>query len=190
MQFKSFVNTAFEPTMYSPHRAMFAVQGPTRWDVVFIDWIFTYLFLRWPPEGAGRWMGRHCRSFQSGAPAWTGARGQSSRGFILALSSRCPHGRSHLVSEDEQPIPSERNQEGVHGIAAIYHYVTKSKQDFDDKIRRGGGAGVTRPLDYMLRLDQACNETCYEAALQYARLCGAGQRRMALGGGSGGRRVY
>ena len=31
IQFKSFVNTAFEPTMYSPHRAMFAVQGPTRW---------------------------------------------------------------------------------------------------------------------------------------------------------------
>ena len=100
------------------------------------------------------------------------------------------YGRSHLVSEDEQPIPSGRDQEGAHGIAAIYHYVTKSKQDFDDKVRRGGGAGVTRPLDYMLRLDQACNETCYGAALQYARLCGAGQRRTALGKGSGGRRVY
>ena len=109
--------------------------------------------------------------------------------LIPSLFPHCPCGRSHLVSEDEQPIPSGRNQEGVHGIAAIYHYATKSKQDFDDKVRRGGGAGVTRPRNYLQRLDLACNETCYEAALQYARLCGAGQRRTALGGGSGGRRA-
>ena len=109
--------------------------------------------------------------------------------LIPSLFPHCPCGRSHLVSEDEQPIPSGRNQEGVHGIAAIYHYATKSKQDFDDKVRRGGGAGVTRPRNYLQRLDLACNETCYEAALQFGRLCGAGQRRTALGGGSGGRRA-
>lgn len=30
-QFKSFVNTAYKPVMYSPHRAMFAVNSSTRW---------------------------------------------------------------------------------------------------------------------------------------------------------------
>lgn len=29
-QFKSFVNTGFKPTMYSPHRAMFEVAGQNR----------------------------------------------------------------------------------------------------------------------------------------------------------------
>mmetsp|Transcript_25777 Transcript_25777/g.56161 ORF Transcript_25777/g.56161 Transcript_25777/m.56161 type:complete len:401 (+) Transcript_25777:202-1404(+) len=108
-QFKSFLNTAFRPTMYSPHRALFEVQGPN----------------------------------------------------------------SHLVDERGRPIPAGRNKNSTHEVAAIYHYVTKSKEDFDVKIQRGGGAGVTRPRQYITKLDQQCNETCFGAALTYAKLCGA-----------------
>ena len=28
---------------------------------------------------------------------------------------------------------------------SIYHYVTKSREEFEAKLKRGGGAGVTRP---------------------------------------------
>ena len=79
---------------------------------------------------------------------------------------RCPRGHSHVVSEDEQPNPSSSNRLDVpRGFAAVYHYVTKSKQDFDDRFRRGGGAGITRPCNYLQRLDLACSDTRYEAAL-------------------------
>ncbi|KAG1679436.1 hypothetical protein FOA52_007728 [Chlamydomonas sp. UWO 241] len=117
-QFKSFLNTALQPTMYSPHRAMFGAETNT----------------------------------------------------------------SYLVDENEARIPSGRNKNSTHGIAAVYHYVTKSKQDFEKKMQRGGGAGVTRPRDYLRKLDLACTEVCHDAALTYERLCGAEE-----GGGSGSR---
>ncbi len=44
-------------------------------------------------------------------------------------------------------------------------------QDFEEKKRRGGGAGVTRPNDYQRKLDRSCTDTCFDAALQYARMC-------------------
>eukprot|EP00798_Chlamydomonas_sp_ICE-L_P025182 gene25182-10819_t len=38
---------------------------------------------------------------------------------------------------------------------AIYHYVTKSLEDFQAKMSRGGGAGIKRSLDYFLAIQQA-----------------------------------
>lgn len=107
-QFKSFVNTAFDPIMYSPHRAMFG--NATKYN----------------------------------------ATNTSSTAF--------------LVDEKARPIAAGRNKNSTHEIAAIYHYVTKSKQDFEDKINRGGGAGVTRPRYYLTKLDQGCTVICNEAA--------------------------
>lgn len=108
-QFKSFVNTAFKPTMYSPHRAM----------------------------------------------------------FNLSSSN------SHLVDENRKPIAAGRNKNSTHSLVAIHHYATKSQQDFNIKRTRGGGAGVTRPGHFLSRLDKSCTDTCFGAALLYARLCGA-----------------
>jgi hypothetical protein len=108
-QFKSFVNTAFGPAMYSPHRASFQVTSST----------------------------------------------------------------SYLVDENGVKIASGRNKRSSHMKASVYHYATKSKQDFAAKGRRGGGAGVTRPSSFLNRLDRACTETCPEALELYGRLCAA-----------------
>ncbi|GAX73759.1 hypothetical protein CEUSTIGMA_g1210.t1 [Chlamydomonas eustigma] len=106
-QFKSFVNTAFKPTMYSPHRASFQLEAST----------------------------------------------------------------SYLVDENAVKIASGRNKRSSHMKASVYHYATKSKQDFAAKGRRGGGAGVTRPISFLNRLDRACTETCSEALELHDRLC-------------------
>ena len=84
--------------------------------------------------------------------------------------------RRHLVDENEEPIASGRNKESSHIHASVYHYVTKSRQDFNEKMARGGGAGVTRQRSYLDRINQGCTETCYEAPLLYARLCGAAKQ--------------
>eukprot|EP00955_Chlamydomonas_euryale_P090561 364556-Chlamydomonas_euryale.AAC.2 len=48
-------------------------------------------------------------------------------------------------------------------------------------MQRGGGAGVTRPGDYLRKLDRACTEVCADAVNTYARRCGGGG---ALAGGN------
>lgn len=35
----------------------------------------------------------------------------------------------------------------------MYHYVTKSREDFEEKVLRGGGAGITRKHTYF---DEVC----------------------------------
>lgn len=104
-QFKSFVNLKFQPTMYSPHRALFNVS--------------------------------------------TG----------------------YLVDENMVRIATGRNKNCTHRFAAVYHYATKSEQDFHNKLRQGGGAGVTRPKNYLHQLDKRANETCLDAVRTYESLC-------------------
>ena len=82
--------------------------------------------------------------------------------------ARCLHGRGHLVSEDEQPIPSSAT--GRVGPAVSQPSTitppNPSRTLMIDRVRRGGGA------------------------LQYAWLCGTGQRRRHTAlGGMGGRRA-
>lgn len=35
---------------------------------------------------------------------------------------------------------------------AVYHYVTKSREDFEVKTQRGGGAGITRDMTYFAKV--------------------------------------
>ncbi len=51
------------------------------------------------------------------------------------------------------------------------HHAVITRQDFEEKMKRGGGAGVTRERGYLARLDKECNETCPEAIDLYNRLC-------------------
>ena len=34
----------------------------------------------------------------------------------------------------------------------MYHYVTKSREDFQVKTQRGGGAGITRDMTYFAKV--------------------------------------
>ncbi|GFR44512.1 hypothetical protein Agub_g5777 [Astrephomene gubernaculifera] len=112
-QFKTFANTRFHPTMYSPHRAVFAA----------------------PPDPA------------------TGA-------------------EPYMVDEDGQRIARGRNRAAKHRRAAVYHYVTKSLEDYQGKMKRGGGAGVTRPKYYFALMDRYSKETCAGALQTRRRFCG------------------
>eukprot|EP00798_Chlamydomonas_sp_ICE-L_P001414 gene1414-32787_t len=82
-------------------------------------------------------------------------------------------GNNFLVDELRRPIQLGRNTNSTHQLASVYHYATKSEQDFKAKIKRGGGAGVTRPLHYLTNLDKRANWTCLGAILTLDRTCKA-----------------
>ncbi|EFJ50032.1 hypothetical protein VOLCADRAFT_117046, partial [Volvox carteri f. nagariensis] len=99
----------------------------------------------------------------------------------------------YMVDENHNRVPRGRNKNSTHTRAAIYHYVTKSKKDFDDKMERGGGAGVTRPSYYYDLMNKYSTETCEGAVRTRQRFCG-GKLPQVLsdvitGGGSTAERV-
>ncbi|KAG2449567.1 hypothetical protein HYH02_005100 [Chlamydomonas schloesseri] len=126
-QFKTFVNTRFKPTMYSPHRAVF-----------------------------------NASSSSSAAAANAAAAGSSPDGGL----------EPYMVNEHRQRIARGRNKYSTHERAAIFHYVTKSLEDFSEKMNRGGGAGVTRPKYYFTLMDRYSKATCDGALATRARFCG------------------
>ena len=44
--------------------------------------------------------------------------------------------------------------------ASIYHYVTKSKEDFEAKSKRGGGSGIKREIPYFHMMDKHAKDSC------------------------------
>ncbi|PNW77661.1 hypothetical protein CHLRE_10g446150v5 [Chlamydomonas reinhardtii] len=110
-QFKTFVNTRFKPTMYSPHRAVFNATSPDNLE-------------------------------------------------------------PYMVNEHRQRIARGRNKNSTHERGAVFHYVTKSFEDFSEKMNRGGGAGVTRPKYYFTLMDRYSKATCDGALATRSRFCG------------------
>ncbi|PNH00036.1 hypothetical protein TSOC_014162, partial [Tetrabaena socialis] len=125
-QFKTFANTRFRPTMYSPHRAIFDS----------------------PPDPA------------------TGL-------------------EPYMVDEAHRRIARGRNKNSTHVRAAVFHYVVKSLEDFTEKMRRGGGAGVTRPKYYFKLIDSYCKAQCDGAVRTRERFCAGAGLAGAAGGGGG-----
>lgn len=112
-QFKTFANTRFKPTMYSPHRAVF--DGPKGKDGL----------------------------------------------------------EPYMVDENFKRIERGRNKVSTHKRATVYHYVIKSLEDFQYKMARGGGAGVTRPKYYFTLMDKYSKVTCNGAIKTKERFCAA-----------------
>lgn len=62
--------------------------------------------------------------------------------------------KPYMVDEKHNRVPHSSCKNATHTRAAVYHYVTKSLEDFTKKLERGGGAGVTRPtyfFDLMIK---------------------------------------
>ncbi|GLI63438.1 hypothetical protein VaNZ11_006329, partial [Volvox africanus] len=78
----------------------------------------------------------------------------------------------YMVDENHNRIPRGRNKNCTHRRAAVFHYVTKSLTDFNEKMHRGGGAGVTRPTYYFDLMDKYSKETCEGAVQTRQRFCG------------------
>lgn len=55
----------------------------------------------------------------------------------------------------------------------IYLTPTLCRTDFNEKMARGGGAGVTRSRSFFAKLDSYCKERCSAASETYERACAA-----------------
>ena len=54
-----------------------------------------------------------------------------------------------------RPVPGINLLPGSAKDIALFHYITKSRQDFDEKMDRGGGGGTHRTLDQFKKM-QSC----------------------------------
>ncbi|KAG1675990.1 hypothetical protein FOA52_014234 [Chlamydomonas sp. UWO 241] len=140
-QVKSFVNTAANPVMVSPHRATFGVKS-------FVN-----------TAANGRGDGTEHRGKSGG--------GQSTdAGTAAAFDPTWS-----LVDEAFLPLKWGLRNRGVWGRVAVYHFVTKSWAEFEHKARRGGGAGVTRNASHFHKVDKQATDTCTGVVDTWQRFC-------------------
>ncbi|PNG99957.1 hypothetical protein TSOC_014246 [Tetrabaena socialis] len=96
---------------------------------------------------------------------------------ILYKPSAVPH--PHLVDELGGRIQSGMTNKPTHARAAIFHFVTKSWQDYEEKIKRGGGAGVRRDAGFFHSVQNRSTHACRQALDLSQRLCaGAGAQQL------------
>jgi hypothetical protein len=63
-------------------------------------------------------------------------------------------------------------QGGVHSLGvespppfALYHFVTKSKSEYEEKMKRGSAMGNRKTRSYFTKIENAANEMCEEGIL-------------------------
>ncbi|KAI3437702.1 hypothetical protein D9Q98_000151 [Chlorella vulgaris] len=88
----------------------------------------------------------------------------------LAVQPASPHnafyvGSCHAVSTAGEPVEDFASKHIRSERLLVYHYVTKSLEDFKEKMERGGGLGVNfRDMDYWDQVQAQSTETCTAAA--------------------------
>ena len=76
-----------------------------------------------------------------------------------------------LVDERFQRIKKGLTNRNTQEWMAVYHYVTKSWEDFSAKLKRGGGAGVTRVQSFFDNINRRANVTCLDAITSSQKYC-------------------
>lgn len=67
-----------------------------------------------------------------------------------------------------------------HTLAAIYHYATKSKREFLQKIKRGAGDGTRKNKAFFTSTNAAATATCV-AGIRLGLACCSGANNKQLG---------
>lgn len=81
------------------------------------------------------------------------------------------NGKGYLVNEKFRKIKTGFSNTPTHNSAAVYHYVTKSYEDYEQKLKRGGGAGVTRDEGFFKYIQRKATMPCTGARDLNQRLC-------------------
>ena len=92
-------------------------------------------------------------------------------------------GKGYLVNEKKAKIKRGFKNVPTHSVAAVYHYVTKSWEDYSAKLKRGGGAGITRDEGYFQYIQKKSTLSCSEPRAMRDRMCPAA---MISGAGAAG----
>lgn len=90
-----------------------------------------------------------------------------------AIFRKLKGGRGYLVNEDKSKIKRGFKNIPTHHVAAVYHYVTKSWEDYEAKLRRGGGAGITRDAAFFHYIQKKAVLNCSEPRAMRDRMCPA-----------------
>jgi hypothetical protein len=97
---------------------------------------------------------------------------------IVSISKENPHSLEYpanstyfTVEEMHHKVLSHETEHAPsYSHLALYHYVTKSKQEYMAKIKRGGADGTTKTADWLRIIDVQSTEDCLDA-VQLARAC-------------------
>ncbi|GAX84158.1 hypothetical protein CEUSTIGMA_g11581.t1 [Chlamydomonas eustigma] len=76
------------------------------------------------------------------------------------------------VNERFEPLQEFVRRPICNRRVSIYHYMTKSKEDFIKKLKRGGGAGNTRSMPFFDQVNLESRSTCKGAKMTSKRFCG------------------
>ncbi len=102
--------------------------------------------------------------------------------FMGTISPACPHEVTYqrpkdyfTVDENFNKIIGVKTAQATFNRIALYHYVTKSVDQFEGKVRRGSPDGYGKPPGWWKIVDSMCTSEDYEAA-KIARTCKLGQR--------------
>ncbi|GAX84157.1 hypothetical protein CEUSTIGMA_g11580.t1 [Chlamydomonas eustigma] len=180
-QIKSFVNTRFQPVMHSPHRALFRRKRRKDYGTSASEsHAKRRVLTSEAPSIAPLHLQRQNLSLREFL------RNSSVRGRLRRKSRILEERRQSSDSEavggpdiDSPSLVDEKYRvlkSGLTNVAtwdriAVYHYVTKSREDFEAKVERGGGAGVTRKLEYFDQVNQQTTNICTGAQDSRDRFC-------------------
>ena len=69
-------------------------------------------------------------------------------------------GGRYAVNTARQTVGGTLSHHIVYDRVVLAHYVLKSREEYEAKMRRGGGRGIRRDMAYFERIDAAATEDC------------------------------
>lgn len=81
---------------------------------------------------------------------------------VLAL----PHTHKHCIQ-----VTQARTATPSHTRIALYHYLTKSEQEYMQKMKRGSAAGNYKPPEFFHTINQFATQTCVDAVALGLKCC-------------------
>lgn len=84
------------------------------------------------------------------------------------------------VNELGERVDGAKTRAPSHTKVALYHYLTKSRAEFEAKIKRGSAAGNYKNMGFFAAIEELANATCSDAVPLGLRCCPSVHHDMAL----------